>query len=85
MEQGVERQMELEFGVPVLQQLGMYFLFGNLELEHVLNAAGSHPMDDFPWYLEIQIRFQKGARMFPRLEEMRFSEIHQTIRSVNLH
>ena len=40
---------------------------------------------DFPWRLEIQIRFQKGARMFPWLEEMRFSEIHQTIRSVNLH
>ena len=41
-------------------------------------------LDDFPWRLEIQIRFQKGARMFLRLEEIRFSEIHQTIRSVNL-
>ena len=33
LEEGVERQMELEFSMPELQQLGMYILFGNLELE----------------------------------------------------
>jgi len=43
LEESGEQQTELEFGVPELRQLGMYILFGNLELERVLNAAGSHP------------------------------------------
>ena len=36
--------MELEFGMPELWKLGMYISFQNLELEHILNAAGSHPI-----------------------------------------
>ena len=38
------KKTELEFDVPELRQLGMHILFGNLELERVLNAAGSHPL-----------------------------------------
>jgi hypothetical protein len=41
-------------------------------------------MDDFPWRLEIQTKSQKGARGFPRLEEMQLSETRQTIQFVNL-
>jgi hypothetical protein len=41
-------------------------------------------LDDFPWRLEIQTKSQKGARGFPRLEEMQLSETRQTIQFVNL-
>ena len=49
------------------------------------NGCFCEKLHHFPQCFEIQIRSQKGARRFPWLEEKQFSELHQTIRSVNPH